>query len=390
MRICVVSGTFHPEPGGPPTYLSHLLPALIERGHSISVVTYTDEPRSFCDNTTYGYPVWRITRRQPIPLRLLEMTRRIVAVSAPADLLFVSDYGLPAAVANLVRRKPLVIKNVSDFSWEFSTRHGWLPPGQTIDQYQTAVHPVRVRLLQSVQTAYLRAATRIITPSHYIAGLVQGWGLPAERIRVVYNAIDLSPYRGLPARADQRATLGLPADAHFVVAIARLVPWKHFDLVIAALAEVRQRLPTTRLLIVGDGPERARLAAVAAPHGDLVTFVGAVPPSAVPGFLRAADAYVQFSTYEGLPHTVIEALAAGTPVVVSDIGGNLEVITPDENGLVVPAQNVPALAAALHRLLTEPVLAARLTVGGAATLPRFAWPTLVEQTEAVLREATAR
>ena len=67
MQVCVVAGTFHPEPGGPPTYLTHLLPALAERGHAIEVVTYTDAPRSFCDTTNYGYPLWRISRRYPKP-----------------------------------------------------------------------------------------------------------------------------------------------------------------------------------------------------------------------------------------------------------------------------------------------------------------------------------
>ncbi|MEK7326013.1 MAG: hypothetical protein AAB217_12220, partial [Chloroflexota bacterium] len=70
MKICVVSGTFHPEPGGPPTFLYHLLPDLVRRGHLVEVITY-GEPGSPAD---YGYAVTRISRRQPIPFRLLAFT----------------------------------------------------------------------------------------------------------------------------------------------------------------------------------------------------------------------------------------------------------------------------------------------------------------------------
>ena len=96
MHILVVTGTFHPEAGGPPTYLYHLLPELVARGHMLSVVTFgdSDSPHS------YPYPVTRISRQQSIPRRLLTMTREVLRQGRAADLLFVSDYGLPGALAN--------------------------------------------------------------------------------------------------------------------------------------------------------------------------------------------------------------------------------------------------------------------------------------------------
>jgi len=90
MRLCVVSGTFHPEPGGPPTFLHRLLPELQARGHIVDVLTYgeADAP------TEYPYRVTRISRRQSIPKRLLAFTREVSSVGRRADVFFVSDYGL--------------------------------------------------------------------------------------------------------------------------------------------------------------------------------------------------------------------------------------------------------------------------------------------------------
>ena len=388
MRLCVVSGTFHPEPGGPPTYLYHLLPELVRRGHAVSLITYGDEPVS---PEAYPYPVTRLSRRRPIPLRLAAMTRSVLAGARRANVLFVSDYGLPPAVANLALRKPLVLKNVGDFAWEFATRHGWIPPGQTIDEFQSARHPVRVRLLRGAQAAYTRAATRVIAPSKYSAGLVAGWGVRPERVRVIYNALDRAPFAALATKPEARQALGLPATAPVCLCVARLAPWKNVDALIRAWPEVRSRVPDALCVVAGDGPSRGEWQAQAERAGlqDAVRFAGAQSPERTRLYLRAADALALYSRYEGLPHVVLEAMAAGTPVVVSDAGGNLEVVEHERTGLVAPLRDESALAQAIVRLLTDRALAVSLTDRASESLDRFSWKRLVDETEAVLREAIA-
>ncbi len=387
MHILVVSGTFHPEPGGPPTYLRNLLPELQARGHEITVVTYTDLPNSFCDTTSYGYPVWRVTRQQSIPKRLIAFTRWVRQHGKAADVMFISDYGLPAAIANLRLGLPSVIKNVSDFTWEFATRRQLIPAGMTIDDFQTAKLPLRVRLLRGLQRWYTNAATLVLAPSHYSASLPIGWGIPKEKTRVVYNAIDQAHFEGLPSVESLREALGLGSGPQ-LVGIARLTPWKHFDLIIDAFQQMLQTLPTAHLTIVGDGPSRADLEAyIAKTDAQNVTLVGAVPHAAVARYLTATDLYVQFSTYEGLPHTVIEAMLAQTPCVVSNIGGNPEVVEHEETGLLVPALDADALAAALERMLTDAELRQHCIQNATQQLDKFSWGTLVSRTEAVLKEA---
>lgn len=377
-----MTGTFHPEPGGPPTYLYHLLPELAARGHSPRVVTYGD-PTPAHD---YPYPVTRITRQQPIPKRLLAMTREVLRQGRDADVLFASDYGLPAALANLWLRKPLALKVVSDFAWEFSVRHGWVPRQTTMDAFQVGRYGPRVGLLRAVQRAYVSAARRVIVPSRYIESVVTGWGLNAHRIQVIYNAPQLAAYEDLPDKAALRAELGF--EGAVIVCVARLTAWKGVGGLIRALGEVRGAVPGAQLRILGDGPERARLEALAGELGlrEQVHFAGQVPRETVARTLRAADVFALFSTYEGLPHVVLEAMAAGTPVVASAAGGTPETMRDGESGLLVPVGDEGALVEALVGVLTEPALARRLVEGGRVELARFSMETMVAQTEALLRE----
>ncbi len=388
MRLCVVAGSFHPEVGGPSTYLHRLIPALIERGHHVTVVTHTDASRSGPDSS-FSYPVYRISRLWPIPFRLLLFTRRVLRDGRAADLLFVSDYGLPAALANLLLRKPLVLKNVSDFAWEFAIRNGWLPADQTIDEFQRRRHRLHVRLLQRLRAWYVRLANVVIVPSGYIETLVAGWDVSIERTRVIHNALDERQFAYLPEKAAARTQCGLPAAAPLLLTVARLTPWKGISGIIRALPRVQRRFSNARLLIVGDGPERAELQALAAHCNDAVQFLGTQSQQRVYQLMRAADVFVLFSTYEGLPHTVLESMACRTPVVASAVGGTVEVVTDECSGLLVPPYDEEALVAAICRVLQEPEFARSLADCAHDELRRFSWGRLLADTEALLLEVAA-
>ncbi len=292
-----------------------------------------------------------------------------------------SAYGLPVALANLWLHKPSLLKNVGDFVWEFSTRHAWIPAGQTIDEFQTAPHAWRVNLLRRVQRWYTTAADVIVAPSHYSASLVQGWGIPPAKVRVIYNALD--PVPALPDPKSAREQLGISDP--FIVTVARLTPWKGVAGLIWAVGQLRRDDPAIKLIVVGDGPERKALELEAAPLGEAVRFVGRQSPEQVRLYLRAAQVFALFSTYEGLPHTVLEAMQVGTPVVVSAAGGNPEVVTAGETGWVVPVGDESALAATLKESLENRALAMRLAQTAEAGLERFSWPRLVEAYDQALR-----
>ncbi|MBI4631055.1 MAG: glycosyltransferase family 4 protein [Chloroflexi bacterium] len=383
MRLCVVSGTFHPEPGGPPTFLYRLLPELIQRGHSIHVVTYGERDAP----TNYPYAVTRISRRQPIPLRLIQMSLAILRVARNADAIFISDYGLPVAIVNLILRKPTLLKNVGDFAWEFSTRHDWIPRGQTIDEFQIAPHSPRVNFLRVVQRWYTAAAATVVAPSRYSASLVAGWGIDSNCVRVIYNALD--PMPNLSSRDQARRDLNI--NFPLVLTVARLAPWKNVDKVIRALKNVREKIPNARLVVIGDGPEYANLQSLISnlQLGDAVTLLGAQPHHVVQRYLRAADVFVLFSTYEGLPHTVLEAMQAETPVIVSDAGGNLEVVENGISGWVANKNDEAGLAAAIAEVIAHPESAAARAKAASTKLDRFSWSHLMNDYDRALQELIA-
>jgi glycosyltransferase involved in cell wall biosynthesis len=384
LRICIASGTFHPDAGGPPTYLLTLGRELLARQHAVRVVTYGDERVGH----RYPYPVTRVPRRRPIFSRLALFTREVLRAGRRADLLFVNDYGLPAALANLVLRRPMVMKIVGDFAWEYSMRHGLVPADEPIERFQAARYGLKVEALRRIQATYARRADLIVTPSGYLRRIVIGWGVPANRLRIVENAV-ADPTGGIGMDAVQaRRQLGLPPRGDVVLAVARLTTWKGIDTLIAALPALRERRPGATLVVVGDGPDRARLESIAERAGEgAVSFAGEVPRASVALHLRAASVLALCSGYEGLSHVLLEAMAAGVPVVASAVGGNLELIRDGENGLLVPFGDVEATRAALARLLEDEPLATRLAACARDGAAERTVDRMVEQTVAVFREA---
>ena len=372
MRLFVATGIFHPDSGGPATYLYHLLPEIVARGHEVRVLAFGDAPTE-----GYPYPLRRIPRRARLR-RWAEYALAARAEMRRADLVFVNSLGLPLIGGGDV---PRVLKVVGDMAWERAVNKGWIAPTSDIDRFQTQRAPWRVELLKAQRARQVRSAARVIVPSAYLRRMVIGWGAPPERVQVIYNAPVSDAVADLPEQADARARLGLGAERPLLLTAARLVPWKGIDTTIRAL----RRVPEAQLLIAGDGPDAPRLRALAEAEGvaGRVTFLGRVPRERLAHYFRAADYVVLLSGYEGLSHVLLESLLAGTPVIASDRGGNPEVVQHGVNGLLVPYGDADALAETLRAALdgeTRARLAAQTHVG----LERFSWPKLVEQTLALL------
>lgn len=377
MRIFVASGIFHPEPGGPATYLYRLLPELQARGHAVRVLTFGDAPVE-----GYPYSVRRIPRRF-LPLRFLSYARVAHPLARWSDLIFVNSLGLP--LIGLPRR-PHVLKVVGDLAWERAVNRGWIPPTEDIDAFQTRRYPRHIMLLKRRRAGEVRRADAVIVPSEYLRRMVIGWGASPERVTVIYNALARDAAVSARSQDDARAELGL-LPGPLLLTVARLTAWKGIDHLLRALA----RVPGVRLLVAGDGPEEARLRALAIQLGltERVQFLGRVDRSALAVYFRAVDYTVLYSGYEGLPHVLLESLLSGTPVIASNKGGNPEVVRHGENGLLVPYADLDALIATLRAAFSDETRI-RLAAGTAAGLERFHWATMVEQTAALLERIAER
>ncbi|MER3407671.1 MAG: hypothetical protein C4292_02470 [Nitrososphaera sp.] len=200
------------------------------------------------------------------------------------------------------------------------------------------------------------------------------WGVPEERIEVVYNALE--PMDGIEPVP---VPLQTPLKA---VTVGRLVPLKRVDGILEAIAQI----PELGLVVVGDGPERARLECRAASLGvsERVYFAGRRSREETLSLMAACDIFVLNSTHEGLPHVVLEAMALGLPVVATAVGGTPEVVKHGATGLLISTQN-GAIPAALERLARDAALRARM--GRAArqwVCKHLNLEHMVEQTEDVI------
>ena len=175
-------------------------------------------------------------------------------------------------------------------------------------------------------------------------------GVDARRIQVLWNAIPAAQ----PTGQDVRAELGIPDSAPVVATVCQLRPEKGLELLVGAAQRLRPEFPELRVLIAGDGAEKARLHEMirAAQLEGTVLLLGT--RTDVPEVLEAVDIAVCCSTFEGTPLSVMEYMRAGKPVVASDVGGLPELIEDGLHGLLFEVGNVHALAGALAELLRRP------------------------------------
>ena len=359
MRIVIATGIFPPDVGGPATHTSQLAEELRDRGHDVTVLTLTDDPRAVGGPGLVRYP-----RRWPWPVRTAAVAAWLLRHRRRYDVVYTNGLDLPAVACGLLGRRPVVLKVVGDHAWERGRRLGLTTAG--FDQFQ--IEPprsLRLRAMRAVRTWTARHATTVVTPSDHLRLWVEDWTGGGHNVHLVPNG------------ARRAATAGpAPAGGGLrLVYLGRLVENKRIDVLIDAVATTQG----VSLTIVGDGPERDRLAARA---GERVQFAGPLPHDAAMRELAASHALVNASPHEGLPHVVIEALVHGVPVLCSPGGGTAEVVEDGRNGLLVDD-----FAAALARVRDDRALLAQLAAGATETGQRWSFTYCADRIEGLLEDA---
>ena len=366
MKVVVVSGIWPPDVGGPASHAPALAAALLEAGHDVEVVTTADAPPA-----QRPYPVRWVSRAATPPLRHVAVVREIVRAARGADCVYATTMVRRAALGAALARRPLVVKLVADEAYERAVRaHRY---AGTLEDFQRAPGGLRIRLLRTTRTAALRRARRILVPSAYLRDLAIGWGLRPGRVTVVPN-----PAPELPALAGRDGARALLNVEGFTLAAAgRLTPQKALGDALEALAQVED----VSLIVAGDGPERGALERRAQELGlsPRVRLLGARPRDEVLLIFRAADAAILTSAWENLPHSVLEALAVGTPVIATAVGGVPEVVRDGVNGLLVPPGDVGELARAIRRVSSDGALLAALAAEAPGSVEELAEPRILRR-----------
>jgi glycogen synthase len=331
MRILFWSSAFLPQIGGIGVLAAQFLPAMRKRGYEYIVVS-SRGARNLPRNTTYKgiavhrFPFWQSLINMDDLVEVKRQVAKLKRLFAP-DLIHINGVGrdefFQLVTAN-AHPAPVLV-----------TLHGeWVPQADAIAK------------------CILQSAAWVVGCSNAI--LDKGRRLAPEivsRSSVIYNAV--TETSALPAP--------LPTQSQRLLCIGRLSKEKGFDLALTAFASIGKRFPDLRLVMAGDGPERATLANQAAELGlkDTIDFLGWVGPEDVLALINTATVVVMPSRAESFPMVALQAAQMARPVVGTRVGGLPEVID-QQTGLLVDKENPEALAKAIAFLLDHPVRATQM------------------------------
>lgn len=301
------------------------------------------------------------------------------------------DRGAWKELQNVVRAHGIDIVHAHEYKTDFlairlarrtgviplSTVHGW--SGYSWRE-RKVYYPVDKYLLKRFP--------HVIVVSSPIRDELVRRGVRPERITLLLNSIDVKRFvRDEQSVPDARRSFGWSTEAFVFGAVGRLEIEKRYDVLLEAFAKVRAACPNAHLAFAGDGSLKAALVAQAEQLGvaGACSFVGMI--SDVIPFHHAIDAFVQSSQTEGTPNAVLEAMALGTPVVATDVGGTRDLVTDGVHGLIVPSLNPSVLADAMARVIRDPAAARQRAAAARTKIDQdLSFTTRTRRMEAIYRQ----
>lgn len=374
LRLVLIIRRFWPMVGGPQKVMADLAAELVNRGCEVTVLTVRwrpNWPTQICfDNVC-------VVRLSPPPegalrtIRYLRSLRQWLADNRDRyDAVYVSSlkHEARAALRTVGDRVPVVLRAESaghsgDCLWQIDAAAG-----------------------RRIKQHCMKAAA-LVGPSRAIERELQAAGYPRPKIHHIANGVPLPPPRTAESKSAARSVL---AEANEDLRVSgwmqlaaytgRLGPGKGLKHLVTAWKSIVTRWPNARLLLVGEGPEKATLVRQieASRLRRRVDPIGAFDD--VETVLAAADFFVRPSTETAVPLSLIEAMAASMPIVAADAPGSREALGDDSRGLLVPPEDPNSLAAAMDRLLDDPALAARLgTAARQRAVDQFSLAKMADQ-----------
>jgi glycosyltransferase involved in cell wall biosynthesis len=390
--VLIITNRYLPAVGGAELQGRQLMLGLQRNGHHVEVLTRCIQSDWAATEILDGIPVRRL---KPVGLStrasffvLLHGFFHLLRYGRRADVLHVHSVGplaLAALLAGRLIRRPVILKAATygDLSRQ-TTAAGTMSP--------TTRFIRRWILPFWLWRWIMRGASGVVALSRETIQEAEQLGL-GSRTALIPNGVDTTRFHP-PASTEDKQTLrrelGFPTEAPVLIFSGRFAYRKRLDVLINALAQVRQRFDRVILVLAGSGDQQpdsfeAEIRALVDQYGlrDCVHFVGMVED--MPRYLRAADVYVFPSEREGMPNAVLEAMATGLPVIACAIGG-LAAVADEQTAWLVPSGDVAAFAEAMCEALTHPEIAqARGRAGRQRALDTFSLAATVVQYEALYR-----
>jgi len=376
-KILIATGIYPPDLGGPATLLTELPSALIKKGIDVKVITYSDAVLT--SREKQEKIVYRISRQQCSFCRQAKYFWQMLKLSFWADLTYATDTYSVGYFAYLIKKlagKKYIIRFAGDSAWETAVASGWME--DYIVDFQHKKYDSKIEKLKQRRTVILKNADCVIAVSHFMSDLAQKIGVAKDKISVIYNSVNFF------SEQNQKIKPTAPT----LVFAGRLMPWKGVTALLSVVAELKNNFPDIIFEVLGDGPQELYLKEVAKnlSLGKNVNFHGRVSEPESHKIFSRSTIFVLNTNYEGLPHSVLNAMACGLPVITTPVGGNPEVVQDGENGLLAPYNDKKAWANAITRLLNDESLQTKFIANGQKTLESFKWDKLVDETVRVINE----
>ncbi len=375
LRVLFVVDGYYPTTGGTENQVRLLTRAFADVGHSVSVVAPRLDKAMPLEDQVDGIPVTRLDYPHVKLVGALLLAARygvwLLARRREFDAIHVHMTKNLAAMTGILRPllRATVLVKISG-AWEFEG--GILDPAR------------RKRPLERLLNWGVRRVDGLQCISEFTGRMVREAGYADRAVYMIANAVDTARF------APSKRTARDPSAPVHVAYVGRIEPVKGVAVLVEAWSRIA-KVANARLIVAGDGSSRAELMEAARRGGfaDSMDFLGEITD--VPSVLSTADVYVQPSYQEGLPNSVLEAMAMGLPIVATRVSGNEDVVSHEENGLLVPAGNAEELSKALLRLIEDLPLASRMGQRSREMIERrFGLPAIMAQLEAVYRgRATA-
>ena len=320
MDILITVGIFPPDIGGPASFVPKISKYLINKGHNVKIICLSDK-----ENLTYKdeVSVIRINRSLPIIFRWFKTIVKIYNVSKKSDLIFVNGLGTETTIANLFSRKKVMRKIVGDPVWERVYNKKLID--ESFDDFQENKHGIFISLQKIIRNWSIKKSNYIITPSQHLKAFIDKIGFD-NKIFVINNGVTI----------EQQNKVVFQNKIIKLLVVSRLVTQKNIDLIIKSVKTIKDE--DIILNIVGDGSEVNNLKYLVRKYEleEKVNFIGKIESLKLNEYLKDADIFIQASNYEGLPHSILEAINYEIPILSTEVGGCSVLLNKGERGYIIP------------------------------------------------------
>ena len=320
MRILVTVGIFPPDIGGPATFVPKIAKYFQdELNYEIEILTLSDNKNS---NINDDFSVKRIDRNLPIIYRWLKTIFTIYKLGKNKDLIFVNGLGTEATIANIFLKKKIIRKIVGDPVWERAYSKAKI--SESFDEFQVKNYGFSISLQKKVRSFSIKKSDIVVTPSQHLKNFILNLGFK-NKIEIINNGVFIP----------EENTNIFTNDQINITIVSRLVSHKNIKKIIRAISDLND--PLIYLNIIGDGPELNQLQKISleSNNKDNIIFHGKLNRDDINHIFLKSDIYIQASNYEGLPHSLLEAMSYGIPVLCTPVGECKEILGNEDRGYIL-------------------------------------------------------